>query len=114
MPPTIVVVIREDPKKTAKPVEGLRIALGLSTGENPLSIILLKQSPALLVEDEEDIQDVEVLEKYLPSFKQLHIPFITEVGALTAFDIDPEFNVRETSKEEIASLVSNADRALVF
>ena len=114
MPPTIVVVIREDPKKTAKPVEGLRIALGLSSGENPLSIILLNQSPALLVEDEEDILDFEILEKYLPSLKQLHIPFVTEVGSLTTFDIDPEFNVRETSKEEIASLVATADRALIF
>ncbi len=114
MPPTIVVVIRDDPKKSAKPVEGLRIALGLSTGENPLSIILLKQSPLLLVEDEEDIQDIEILEKYLPSFKQLRTPFVTEVGTLTSYDIDPEFNIRETTREEIASLVSNADRALVF
>lgn len=114
MSPKIVVVIRENPKKTAKPVEGLRIALGLSSGDNPLSIILLNQSPSLLVEEEEDIQDIEILEKYLPSLKQLHIPFITELGALSAFDIDPKFNVRETSKEEISSLVSTADRALIF
>ena len=114
MPPTIVVVIREDPKKTPKPVEGLRIALGLSSGENPLSIILLQQSPTLLVEDEEDIQDIEILEKYLPSLKQLQIPFITEIGTQTNFDIDPDFNVRETTKEEIASLVSTADRAVIF
>ena len=34
-----VVLLREDPMTSGRPVEGLRIALGLSTGNNPLTII---------------------------------------------------------------------------
>ncbi len=76
MPPSVVVVIREDPQKSHRAVEALRIALGLSTGENPLSVILLGRSPLMISEDPGDIVDGEIMEKYLPSFKQLNIPFL--------------------------------------
>ena len=47
MPEKIVVLLREDPMTTGRPVEGLRIALGLSTGSNPLTIILLGKARIL-------------------------------------------------------------------
>lgn len=112
MPPSIVVVIREDPRKTHRAVEALRIALGLSTGENPMTVVLLDQAPLLLSENVDDVEDAEILEKYLPSFKQLDIPFVLLSGA--GFDLDPEFKVSELSEEAIQSLVSGADRVLVF
>jgi len=74
MPPSIIVVIHEDPRKTHRAVEALRIALGLGTGDNPLTVVLLDQAPLLLVEDQDDLVDGEILEKYLPSLKQLQIP----------------------------------------
>jgi len=114
MPPSIVVVIREDPRKTHRAVEALRIALGLSTGENPMTVVLLGQAPLLLSEDLESIKDVEILEKYLPSFKQLEIPFALLSGSRSDFDVDPEFKVSELSEEAIRSLVADADRVLVF
>jgi len=114
MPPSIVVVIREDPRKTHRAVEALRIALGLSTGESPMTVVLLGQAPLLLSEDLETIKDVEILEKYLPSFKQLEIPFALLSGSRSDFDVDPEFKVSELSEEAIRSLVADADRVLVF
>ena len=65
MPPSVVVVIREDPRKTHRAVEALRIALGLSTGENPMTVVLLDQAPLLISDDPEEIVDGEILEKYL-------------------------------------------------
>lgn len=114
MPPSIVTVIREDPRKTPRAVEALRIALGLSTGDNPLTVVLLNQAPRLLSEDLDDLQDMDILEKYLPSFKHLKIPFVVPSGALSSFSIDAGFTVREAPAEEAASLLAAADRALVF
>jgi len=114
MPPSIIVVIHEDPRKTHRAVEALRIALGLGTGDNPLTVVLLDQAPLLLVEDQDDLVDGEVLEKYLPSLKQLQIPFVVPSGAGLQFDLDPGFKIRETTPPEIESLISASDRVLVF
>jgi hypothetical protein len=114
MPPSITVVIHEDPRKTHRAVEALRIALGLATGDNPLTVVLLDQAPLLLVEGQDDLVDGEILEKYLPSLKQLQIPFVVPVGAGLQFDLDPEFKIREVRPLEIESLLSASDRVLVF
>ena len=37
----IVVLICEDPITSHRPVEALRIALGLSTGPNPITIVFM-------------------------------------------------------------------------
>lgn len=114
MPPSIVVVIREDPHKTHRAVEALRIALGLGTSENPLSVVLLGQAPLLISQAPEDIVDGEVLEKYLPSVKHLKIPFVVPVGTGVRFDLDPEFEVTERSEEAIRAVIASSDRVLVF
>ena len=41
----IAVVISEDPSVTARPVEALRIALGLCAGDHETTVILLGRSP---------------------------------------------------------------------
>jgi len=112
--PSVVVVIREDPRKTHRPVEALRIALGLSTGENPLIVVLLGQSSLLLGDNTDDIVDGEILEKYLPSIKQLEIPFIVPLGAQSSLSIDPGFRTSIVSSSQISALVAAADRVLVF
>lgn len=114
MPPSIVVVIREDPLKTHRAVEALRIALGLSTGDNPMTVVLLGKAPLLISEDPEDLVDGEILEKYLPSFKQLEIPFVLHSGSSSDFELDPDFKVQKLSDDAIRSLVAGADRVLVF
>lgn len=79
-----------------------------------MTVILLGQAPLLLSEDIDDVQDVEILEKYLPSFKHLKIPFIVPPGARSTFSLDGEFTAREASPEEVTDLVATADRTLVF
>lgn len=112
--PSIVVVIQENPLKTHRAVEALRIALGLSTGGNPLSVILLGEAPLLLTEDTDLVVDAEILEKYLPSLRQLGTPFLLPMGSRSRFQFDPDFHVQEASASEIQKLVFVADRALVF
>ena len=109
----IAIVISEDPFITARPVEALRIALGLYAGDHETSVVLLGRAPLLLMQDTEEIVDVDILEKYLPSFKQLSIPFIVEQG--TAMDAwSDDFFVTTRTANEIRQLVRTVDRSLVF
>ncbi len=114
MPARVVVAIRQDPRKSAQPVEALRIALGLATGENPLTVILDKEAPRLLASEEDEVIDGDILEKYLPTVRQMEIPLVVPQGSIQAMDLDPNFNLREASPDDIRSLIASADRALVF
>jgi predicted peroxiredoxin len=109
----IAVVISEDPRMTARPVEALRIALGLCAGDHETTVVLLGQASTLLMEDADEIIDIDVLEKYLPSFKHLAVPFIVEVG--TAIDLLSDgFLVNTRTADEIRQFIRSADRSLVF
>jgi len=109
----IAVVISEDPFVTARPVEALRIALGLSAGDHEMTVVLLGRAPLLLMQDTEKIVDVDILEKYLPSFKHLSIPFIVEPGTVMDMWSD-DFSVTTRTVDEIRELVRSADRSLIF
>lgn len=114
MPPSIIVLIRADPRQSGRAVEALRIALGLGTGDNPLTVILLDNAPLLLAEDTDDVVDVEILEKHLPVFKELKMPFVLQHNSRTRFSLDSEFEIRETSDKEITASIAAADRVLAF
>ena len=113
MAKNVAIVIQEDPRKTHRPVEALRIALGLSSGSHRTTVVLLGEAARLLGDETDDIIDVEILEKYLPSIEQLEIPFILQ-------DTSPQIPVRNTFsiKREndlaISSIIQSMDCALVF
>ena len=109
----VAVVISEDPSVTARPVEALRIALGLCAGDHETTVILLGRAPLLLMKDTEEIVDVDILEKYLPSFKHLSVPFIVEPGTVMD-DLSENFSVTTRTTDEIRQLVRTVDRSLVF
>jgi len=109
----IAVVIVEDPRITARPVEALRIALGLCAGDHEATVVLLGPASALLMEDTEEIIDADILEKYLPSFKQLDVPFIVEAG--TSMDLwSDRFSVTTRTADEIRQFIRSAERSLIF
>jgi len=109
----IALVISEDPFETARPVEALRIALGLCAGDHETTVVLLGLSSRLLMQDTEEIVDVDILEKYLPSFKHLSVPFIVEPGTVTDVWSD-DFSVTTQTSDEIRQLVRTVDTSLVF
>ena len=109
----IDVVISDDPYVTARPVEALRIALGLCAGDHDTTVILLGPASRLLMEDTEEIVDAEILEKYLPSFKHLAIPFIVEPGS-TMNTWSDDFSVTTRTTDEIRQFIRSADRSLIF
>ena len=109
----VAVVIAEDPTKTHRPVEALRIALGLCAGDHETTVILLGKAPLLLTDDTDDIVDVDILEKYRPSFTQLGVPFVVE-NSPPSDDVMGGFSVVRKSPSEIRALLQSADRTLVF
>lgn len=113
MPKRVAVVISGDPCKTHRPVEALRIALGLSAGEHETTVILLGQTPLLLTEETEDVVDVDILEKYLPSLSQLQVPFLMEADSFKK-PLREEFIVSAVSSEKIRRVLQSVDRCLVF
>lgn len=108
----VAVVITEDPTKTHRPVEALRIALGLCAGDHDTTIVLLGRA-FLLLTDTEDVVDVDILEKYRPSLSQLGVPFVLESGA-QADALLKEFSVTLKTASEIRNLLESCDRTLAF
>jgi sulfur relay (sulfurtransferase) DsrF/TusC family protein len=113
MSKSIAVVIQEDPRKTHRPVEALRIALGLVAGSHATTVVLLGEAHRLLSDDLDDIVDVDILEKYLPSVEQLEIPFLLQSETDRSL-IRKEFSVRYETDEAIRSLIQSMDRTLIF
>ena len=109
----IAVVISEDPFVTARPVEALRIALGLCAGDHETTVVLLGPASRLLMTETEEIIDVDILEKYLPSFKHLSVPFIVEPGTVMN-DWSDSFSVTIRTADEIRQFIRTVDRSLVF
>jgi len=113
MAKNIAVVIQEDPRKSHRPVEALRIALGLTSGSHVTTIVLLGEAIRLLGNETDDIRDVEVLEKYLPAIEQLEISFILP-DASHQIPVRDEFFIRRENDETINSFLRSMDCALVF
>ena len=111
---SIVLIIREDPRTSALPVEALRIALGLAAGENPITVILMGSAVHLLAEETDDVVDIEILEKYLPSFEHLQIPFILVYPSGPRPELQDGFAVTVGSVESTQQAMAAADRVLVF
>jgi sulfur relay (sulfurtransferase) DsrF/TusC family protein len=109
----VAVVIAEDPTATHRPVEALRIALGLCAGDHDTTIVLLGRASLLLTDETDDVVDVDILEKYRPSLAQLNVPFIVESGTATDALLE-EFSVAQKSRAEIRALLQSCDRTLVF
>jgi hypothetical protein len=109
----VAVIIQEDPRITHRPVEALRIALGLVAGSHRTTVILLGEAVRLLTNDTDDIVDLDILEKYLPSIEQLEIPFILpktfDISALSG-----KFSIRCESEDVVATVIQSMDNTLVF
>lgn len=111
---SIVVLIQSNPLETHRPTEGLRIALGLSTGSPSVTVVLLGQARMLVTEETSDVVDAEILEQHLPAIRELELPIVLPERSREAFPVDQDFSIREVSLSGITSLLCQADRVLMF
>src|ERR1700751_3799061 len=115
MDPRTVVLIQSNPFENHQPAEELRIALGLAGGENQVEVILMGKAVFILFEDPENFKDGEILEKFLPSLKEQLKTFYVERSALDGLQpADSDYSITALSLDEIADLMANANRFIVF
>jgi len=115
MEQSVVVLVKSDPEESHRPVEAIRIALGLISGDHQVSLILMNKAPLLLEDEAEDLVDGEDLDKYLPPFKELDQTFYVEKEALDRAKLtESDYKIQPISMQEIANLIANSDRHLIF
>lgn len=113
----IVCLITSDPRTSHKPAEALRIATGLGTGGGTIKIILAGASPAVLTHASSEIElaDAETIERYLPILAEWDFMFYVERDALPVGALDEtDYPVTLVTRQEIATMLAEADRCLVF
>jgi sulfur relay (sulfurtransferase) DsrF/TusC family protein len=111
----IVVLVKSDPQESHRPVEAIRIALGLISGDHQVSVILMNNAPLLLGNEAEDLVDGEDLDKYLPPYRELDQTFYVEKEALDRAKLtETDYKIQPISIQEIANLIAKADRHLIF
>jgi sulfur relay (sulfurtransferase) DsrF/TusC family protein len=112
-----VVVITEDPFKNHRPAEALRIALGLSSGDDLRATIILRGAAARLLtgEAEDAVDGEELAARYLPIFREWKTTFLVDEAAAAELErAGTDFNYTARSESAIAAELANADRVLIF
>jgi hypothetical protein len=114
--PPVIVVISADPRASHRANEGMRIGLGIVSGENEVTFVLTGAGVHLLDEDTDDLVDGDDIAKFRANLKALDIPFHVERDAMPR---DPDWNadghpVRAISRDEIAALLRQGRRFLMF
>ena len=115
MTDAILVLIKSNPLESHRPVEAIRIALGLASGDHTVVIVLLNQTPLLLADDTEDLVDGDILQKYLPVFKEMGQTFFVEEGSLHAHPIEgSDYKIHAVSFDKITEMIRQAGRFFIF
>ena len=83
----IVVLIRSNPQESHRASEGIRIALGLASGEHEVEVILTGKAPLLLTPGLEEYVDGEMTEKFLTTLKEFIPVFYIDKVTLDEIDI---------------------------
>jgi hypothetical protein len=112
----VLVVIACDPRVSHRAFEAMRIGVGVVAGENAVTFVLRGPAVHLLDADTDDLVDGDDIARFRENLKRLGIPFHVERSAVPA---DADWNearhpVIEISREQIAKLVRQGRRFLVF
>jgi len=110
----IVVVIREDPERSSRPAEALRIAVGLRTGEETLEVVLLGAGARALAHDASAFEDAEVLETHREALARAGQAFLVEETALAAHPAAELFHVEPLDAAGLARVLVGAARHILF
>jgi hypothetical protein len=114
-PAPVVVLISTDPRASHRAFEAMRIGVGIVAGENAVTFVLAGPAAHLLDADTDELVDGDDVAKFRASLQALGIPFHVEATAIPTHDWNEDgHEVVPVTADEIAALVRNARRALVF
>ena len=112
----VLVVIACDPRVSHRAFEAMRIGVGVVAGEKAVTFVVRGPAVNLLDTDTDDLVDGDDIARFRENLKRLGIPFHVERSVVPA---DADWNesghpVIEVSREQIAELVRQGRRFLVF
>jgi sulfur relay (sulfurtransferase) DsrF/TusC family protein len=111
----VVVLIRSNPKESHRAGEGIRIALGLASGEHEVEVILAEQAPLLLTADLDEYIDGEMTEKFLSTLKEFVPTFYIEEKSAKEIDLsESDYETIILSADEIAAKIAATDCFATF
>jgi hypothetical protein len=114
-PAPVVVLISTDPRTSHRAFEAMRIGIGIVAGENDVTFVLAGPAAHLLDADTDDLVDGDDVAKFRQSLRSLGVPFHVEASAIPGADWNEDgHEVIPVTTDQIASLVREARRALVF
>ncbi len=109
----VVLIVRSNPEESHRACEGIRVALGLASGEHEVELILADQAPLLLTSDLHDYVDGELAEKFLMTLKEF-IPCFY-VDCESGVDLsDSDDVIHRLSRDEIAKKIATSDLLCCF
>lgn len=111
----ITVLIQSDPRKSHRPCEGIRLALGMASGGHPVSVLLAQKGMFVLYRDREDWVDEDRLEKFLSILDDFSpIFFADEASTAEAEPAKMDREIHLLSKTEFALKIAEADCLFIF
>lgn len=112
---SVVVLIRSDPETSPRAVEGVRIALGLASGEHAVEVILTGRAPLLLTPDTDTFVDGEMAEKFLSTLQEFIPTFYIDQESAKEVDLsESDYKTVPLSKKEIAEKIAAAQCFALF
>jgi len=107
-------LIRSNPSGSHRPAEAIRIAAGLGTGKNPVKVILTGEAPRIL-SPEEDVVDLDIIEKFLPVMMEWNIPLYVDKRSLIHIDLKGSpYKFTTIGSEEISELLAGGNCVFTF
>ena len=112
----VLVLISVDPRESHRANEAMRIALGIVSGENDVTIVLTGPAIHLLDAETDDLVDGDDIAKFRANLRAVGVPFHIESGAIPD---DADWNTERhpvvpVASAEVAELVRGSRRVLVF
>ncbi len=111
----IIFLIRSSPCESHRPAEAIRIAAGLGTGNNSIKVILFGESVRILSSDDYDLEDIDIIEKFLPIIVDWEIPLYVDKGSLTGTDLKKSpYSYHTVDNEEVSEILAGGHSVFVF
>lgn len=111
----ILLIVSDDPRRSARVAEAFRIAAGLRAWKKvDVSIYIRGEAVRALAEDTSDFLDEEILVRYLSSLIETGAPIYLEQGVAAALDVRPGAGLRELSAGEFAELAAQCHATITL
>ncbi|SRR5579884_1024105 len=111
----ILVLIRSNPQESHRAGEGIRIALGLASGEHEVDVVLTDRAPLLLTPGIENFVDGELTEKFLATLKEFIPVFYVDKESAEKVDLsESDYQTALLSRDEIAEKIAAAESFFAF